>query len=145
MSAIRRLGRSLAAHRWLAVVLGLAIGLRVAVGIAYRPALFGALYLAVCARPTSPALLASGALLAAATTMRLSGLFAFPAWLLYLTWKRIGWRPLLVGIVSFAIPLLVYAGLQGHATGRFGLTEGNGWFLYGRIGEIAAPCGDAKI
>src|SRR4051812_8596000 len=36
----RQLGRCLAAHRLLAVLLGVAVGLRVAVAIAYRPALF---------------------------------------------------------------------------------------------------------
>jgi hypothetical protein len=50
-----------------------------------------------------------------------------------------------VGIVSFAIPLLTYAGWQRHVTGYFGLVVNDGWFLYGRIGEIAAPCDDANI
>ena len=29
-------------------------------------------------------------------------------------------------------------------TGRFGLTQADGWFLYGRVGEIA-DCGGADI
>ncbi|MFL5338333.1 MAG: hypothetical protein ACJ8H8_35490, partial [Geminicoccaceae bacterium] len=67
------------------------------------------------------------------------------AWFLYLAWKRVGLRPLVIGLLSFAIPLLVYAGAQHHVTGKFGLIEADGWFLYGRIAEIASPCGDAKI
>jgi hypothetical protein len=108
-------------------------------------ALVGAVYLAICVRPTSLALSGSGALLAAATLMRPAGGFALLAWFLYLAWKRVGLRPLVVGVVSFAIPLLAYAGWQRHVTGYFGLVVNDGWFLYGRIGEIAAPCGDAKI
>ena len=77
--------------------------------------------------------------------MRPAGLFAFPAWFLYLVWRRVGWRPLVVGVLAFAIPLLAYAGAHKQATGQFALIESNGWFLYGRVGEIAAPCGGAKI
>jgi hypothetical protein len=108
-------------------------------------ALFGAVYLAIRAPPTAIALSASGALLAAAVLMRVAGAFAFPVWFLYLAWKRVGLRPLVVALLSFAIPLLAYAGWQKHVTGHFGLVEASGWFLYGRIGEIASPCGDAKI
>src|SRR5215211_297327 len=108
-------------------------------------ALFGAAYLAICVRPSPIAVSASGALLAAATLMRTAGVFAFPAWFLYLAWRRVGLRPLVVALVSFAIPLLAYATAQHHVTGHFGLVEADGWFLYGRIGEIASPCGEAKI
>jgi hypothetical protein len=107
--------------------------------------LLGAVYLAICVPPTSIALSASGALLAAATLMRLAGAFALPAWLLYLAWKRVGLRPLVVGLVSFAIPLLVSAADRHSVTGKFGLSEADGWFLYARIGEIASPCGNAKV
>src|SRR5205085_683822 len=88
-------------------------------------ALFGSAYLAISVRPNAIAIGGSGLLLAAAALMRVAGGFAFPAWLLYLVWKRIGWRPLVVGVVAFAIPLLVYAGVQHHVTGKFGLIEAN--------------------
>jgi hypothetical protein len=108
-------------------------------------ALLGAAYLAIRAPPTTPALVASGALLAAATLMRPAGAFAFPAWFLYLAFKRVGWRPLVVGLLAFAVPLVANAGAYQRATGKFGLVAADGWFLYGRVGEIAAPCGEAKI
>ena len=108
-------------------------------------ALFGSAYLAVRSPLTWRTVLASGALLAAATLIRVGGVYAFPVWFLYLAWRRVGWRPLLVAGLSFALPLLGYAAIQQNATGRFGLVEADGWFLYGRVGEIAAPCGGAKI
>ena len=51
-------------------------------------ALFASVYIAICAAPTSPALLLRGGLLAAASLMRVAGTFAFPAWFLYLVWRR---------------------------------------------------------
>jgi hypothetical protein len=75
-------------------------------------ALFGAVYLAICAPPSSIALSASGALLATPTLMHVAGAFAFLAWFLYLAWKRVGLRPLVAGVVSFASP----AGLRRSET-----------------------------
>jgi hypothetical protein len=90
-------------------------------------------------------LLASGFLLGVAGLIRPAALFAFPAWLLYLAWRRIGWRPLGAGVLAFVLPLLIYAGVHQRVTGQFGLIDATGWFLYGRVGEIAAPCGKAEI
>jgi hypothetical protein len=36
------------------------------------------------------------------------------------------------------VPLLVYSLAHSHTTGTFGLTQANGWFLYGRVGSIAS-------
>jgi hypothetical protein len=47
-------------------------------------------------------------------------------------------------VAGLAIPLLVYASLHAADTGRFGLTQADGWFLYGRVGEIA-DCRGADI
>jgi hypothetical protein len=90
------------------------------------------------------ALAASGGLLAVAVTMRTAALFAVPVWLLYVVWAHRRPRLLLPAALGLALPLLAYASWQAADTGRFGLTQADGWFLYGRVGEIA-DCGDAKI
>ena len=97
------------------------------------------------ARPRArSALAASGALLAAAATMRTAALFAVPVWALYVVWAHR--RPRLVGpaALGLMLPLLAYASWHAADTGRFGLTQADGWFLYGRVGEIA-DCGNADI
>ncbi|MGH2979845.1 MAG: hypothetical protein ACRDLQ_09455, partial [Solirubrobacterales bacterium] len=90
------------------------------------------------------ALAASGALLAAAATMRTAALFAVPVWTLYVVWAHRRPRLVVPAALGLMLPLLVYAGWQAADTGRFGLTQADGWFLYGRVGEIA-DCGDAKV
>ena len=76
--------------------------------------------------------------------MRTAALFAVPVWALYVVWAHR--RPRLVGpaALGLMLPLLVYASWQAADTGRFGLTQADGWFLYGRVGEIA-DCGDAEV
>ncbi len=90
------------------------------------------------------ALAASGGLLAAATTMRTAALFAVPVWAVYVLWAHR--RPRLIGpaALGLMLPLLAYASWQAADTGRFGLTQADGWFLYGRVGEIA-DCGNADV
>lgn len=80
---------------------------------------------------------ASGILLAVAATMRPTALFATPVWLGYLLWRRVGWRPALAGVAGLLAPLLLYGALHAAATSTFGLTQSNGWFLYGRVGVLA--------
>jgi len=89
-------------------------------------------------------LAASGALLGAAATMRTAALFAVPVWALYVVWTHR--RAALVGpaAVGLLVPLLAYASWHAADTGRFGFTQAGGWFLYGRVGEIA-ECADAKV
>jgi hypothetical protein len=50
---------------------------------------------------------------------------------------RPGARPIAAGLACLALPLLVYSLAHQHSTGTFGLTQANGWFLYGRVGQIA--------
>jgi hypothetical protein len=92
----------------------------------------------------SAAVAASGVVLALAATMRTAALFAVPVWALYVVWAHR--RPRIVGAaaIGLMLPLLAYAGWHAADTGRFGLTQADGWFLYGRVGEIA-DCGGAKI
>ena len=80
----------------------------------------------------------AGLCLAAAALMRPVGLFAVPAWIVWMLWVRPGMRPAVVGVACLAVPLVVYSLAHAHVTGTFGLTQANGWFLYGRVGTIAS-------
>jgi hypothetical protein len=103
-------------------------------------ALVASMYLAtLAAKPTGGSLAAgaSGMLLAGAVTMRVVAIYAVPAWLLYLVWSRIGWRPFVAGLVALAMPLLAYSALHGVMTGQFGMLEMDGYSIYARIGQIA--------
>ena len=91
-------------------------------------------------RPSAHATLAiafAGLALAGAVLMRPVGLFAAPAWIIWLVWVRPGARPIAAGLACLAVPLLAYSLAHSHTTGTFGLTQANGWFLYGRVGQIA--------
>jgi hypothetical protein len=94
-------------------------------------------------RNSSRALAVAGVLLAIACTLRTSGLFVVPVWLVYLVWtgrRRLGWA-----IAGLAAPLVLYLGWHAIQTGgsvRFDQAEG--WFLYGRVASIA-DCRGAAI
>jgi hypothetical protein len=79
----------------------------------------------------------AGLCIAAAALMRPVALFAIPAWLLWLAWIKPGVRPAVAAVACLAVPLLIYSAAHQHTTGSFGLTQANGWFLYGRVGPIA--------
>jgi hypothetical protein len=79
----------------------------------------------------------AGLCLAAATLMRPVGLFAVPAWIIWMLWARVGARAVIAGLTCLVVPLLVYSIAHQSVTGTFGLTQANGWFLYGRVGTIA--------
>ena len=79
----------------------------------------------------------AGLCLAAAALMRPVGLFAVPGWIIWMLWVRPGIRPAVAGIACLALPLVVYSLAHASVTGTFGLTQANGWFLYGRVGSIA--------
>jgi hypothetical protein len=83
------------------------------------------------------AVAASGAALALAATMRPVALFAVPAWFVYLLLRHRRLRVLALSLSALLVPLLVYAAVYDANQGRFGLTKADGWFLYGRVGEIA--------
>lgn len=102
-------------------------------------ALMLALWASLVARRSSLAIALgfAGLCLAAAALMRPVGLFAVPAWIVWMIWTRAGWRPALTGIACLAVPLVAYSLAHAHTTGTFGLTQANGWFLYGRVGAIA--------
>jgi hypothetical protein len=139
--------------RWLATA-GAAVVLLDAYAIAleqqilaeafFTIALVASLFLVAGRDRGTIALAASGALLAAAATMRTAALFAVPVWALYVVWAHRRPRLVLPAALGLVVPLLAYASWHAADTGRFGLTQADGWFLYGRVGEIA-DCGDAQI
>jgi Dolichyl-phosphate-mannose-protein mannosyltransferase len=79
----------------------------------------------------------AGVCLAAAALMRPVVLFAVPAWVIWMAWVRPGGRAIVAGVSCLVVPLLVYSLAHQSVTGTFGLTQANGWFLYGRVGQIA--------
>jgi len=107
-------------------------------------ALVASLYLSVGRDRTPLSLAAGGLLLALAATMRTAALFAVPVWIAYVVWSHRSLRRIAPAAVGLAVPLVAYAVWHSAETGRLGMTQADGWFLYGRIGEIA-DCGDANI
>jgi Dolichyl-phosphate-mannose-protein mannosyltransferase len=102
-------------------------------------ALMLAVWATLVSRPSSRevALGFAGLCIAAAVLMRPVGLFAVPAWFAWMLWARVGLRPVIAGVGCLVVPLVVYSIAHASVTGTFGLTQANGWFLYGRVGTIA--------
>jgi hypothetical protein len=94
-----------------------------------------ALLITTTRRPLS--LGGAGLLLAGAATLRATALFAVPVWLVYVAWVRPGWRGVAAAGLGMVVPLLAYAALHDARTGTFGMTQWEGWFLYGRVAELA--------
>lgn len=98
-------------------------------------ATFASFFLVMPERRSTSNLALAGLLLAAAVTMRSAAMFAVPIWLLYVFYRH-RMRGA-IAMAAVALPLLAYAALHQSETGEFGLTTADGWFLYGRVGEIA--------
>ena len=110
----------------------------------YVLALTAAFALLILRRGDERALFASGLLLAAAVWLRSAALFAIPAWALYVVLTTRARRPILLAAASVGLPLLLYMTLYWQGTGVFGFTQTKGWFMYGRVAEIA-NCRTADI
>ena len=140
--------RSLNVRPWLATVGGALVALDAwAIALEqyilaeafFALALMLAVWASLVARRSSMevALGFAGLCLAAATLMRPVALFAVPAWFVWMFWRRVGLRPVIAGVGCLVVPLVVYSIAHASVTGTFGLTQANGWFLYGRVGTIA--------
>jgi hypothetical protein len=111
---------------------------------------FGA-FLAAGRDRSGVAVAASGAALAAAATMRTAALFAVPAWCAYVLLRHRRLRVVAFALAALLTPLLAYGAAYKASEGRFGLTSSDGWFLYGRVGNIAdcskfkPPAGTADL
>jgi Dolichyl-phosphate-mannose-protein mannosyltransferase len=141
--------RALGVRRWLATVAGafvvldawaIALEQYVLAEAFFSLALMLAVWASLVARRSSRevALGFAGLCLAGAALMRPVGLFAVPAWIVWMLWARVGARAVIAGIACLVVPLLVYSIAHQSVTGTFGLTQANGWFLYGRVGTIAS-------
>jgi len=75
--------------------------------------------------------------LAAATVTRNVGLIVIVPTLGFAVAQRFGWKRVATLTLSFALPLLAYAGWFYLAHGRFGLENYGGRFLYGRVAPFA--------
>lgn len=105
----------------------------------------GALVLTIMRRDSPRWLLLAGVLLASACTVRTAGLFVIPVWLTYLIWTARDRRRLLCALTGLVLPLSLYCSWHALRTdGSFNLDEADGWFLYGRIAQIA-DCQGAKV
>jgi hypothetical protein len=86
----------------------------------------------------------AGLLLAGSVVQREAALFTVPAFLAYLVWIRVGLRAGAAFVLALALPVLAYAALYQSRVGVFGLTESDGWTLYGRVAGFA-QCPGAGI
>lgn len=110
----------------------------------FTVAVAGAVFLSLWRpQPRWHELMGAGVLLAGATLMRPVGLAAAAVWLAWIIWRQLPARIASAGAVAFVVPVLVYCIGHAAANGTFGLTQADGWFLYGRVGEIAT-CGEIE-
>ncbi|MCA1698853.1 MAG: phospholipid carrier-dependent glycosyltransferase, partial [Actinobacteria bacterium] len=107
-------------------------------------ALVTSVYLSVTARQRPLRLMLAGLTLAAAVAMRSVGVFATVPWMAWVLISPAGTRGKLAGLSGVVLPLLLYVMLHSAAGRGLGITETPGWFLYGRVGEIA-DCRKARV
>ena len=74
-----------------------------------------------------------GALLGLAAITRFVGAFALMPLLIYLVWRGAGWRRMVAGLAGFSLVLIAYASWFGSVHGSFGITDRQGFMLYGRV------------
>lgn len=78
----------------------------------------------------------AGLLLSLATLTRPVALAVLPCWLAYLALRTRRPVVVVVAVLAATIPLLGYAAVWHSRGGPFALTQSDGWFLYGRVGQI---------
>ncbi len=92
-------------------------------------------------RPNRWQVAVAGLLLGLGTTVRAVGEVTILAVLLYVLLASRAWRTRAalggVAVVSFAVPVLLYAAYFHHVTGRWGLTNVAGKTIYGRVATFA--------
>jgi hypothetical protein len=88
-------------------------------------------------RPSWPAVLVAGLLTGYAITVWSGGLVMPVVFLVFVLVRRLGWRPLVAIVAGSALPVIGYV-LWFHAwTGTYGLTQSEGFYLYGRMSSFA--------
>ncbi len=78
-----------------------------------------------------------GVVLAFATLTRTVGIPVTALFLVVLLFRRVGWRALTAAGMACAIPLLAYSTWFYAYHGKFGITNGTGIFVYGRVMAFA--------
>jgi hypothetical protein len=109
--------------------------------------LFVVLALVVLAWDQRPHILAAtgaGTFIALSALVRFPGLSVIVASTAYALLRRIGWVRLVALLLGFLIPLGIYAGWFSARTGSTGITNRNGFFLYGRVVQFS-DCGELEV
>jgi hypothetical protein len=88
-------------------------------------------------RPPIVAMAGAGVLLAASSLARFPGLAVIVAAVIYVIVRRLGWLRFGALIGSFVLTLGVYSVWFNSQSGRVGITNREGFFLYGRVVEFA--------
>jgi hypothetical protein len=100
-------------------------------------AVAGVVALAWNVSPRWPQTAIAGVLLGTSVLFRFAGLAVLAAALVYALIRRVGWRAFAIMLVSAAVALLAYATWFQTQTGTFGITNRNGFYLYGRVVTFA--------
>jgi hypothetical protein len=88
-------------------------------------------------RPGLVATSVAGLLLGYAAVVRSVGMPLIAVFLIYILVRRLGWRAPVTLAVGWAVVVLGYAAIYDAQHGKFGLTQSNGRFLYGKVAPLA--------
>jgi hypothetical protein len=88
-------------------------------------------------RPSWPAVLIAGLLAGYAITVWPGGLAMPVVFFIFLIARRVGWRSLAAIVAGSAIPVVGYAIWFHSRTGTYGLSQSEGFYLYGRTSSFA--------
>jgi hypothetical protein len=96
------------------------------------------------ARPTISAAAGAGVLIGLGSVVRFAGLSVIVGAVVYALLRSIGWIRILTMLSCFLVALMGYATWFQSQTGTFGITNRNGFFLYGRVASFA-DCQDVPV
>jgi hypothetical protein len=88
-------------------------------------------------RPALAATAVAGILLGLSTVTRFVGGVVIVAALVYCVVARVGWARIGTLVAAFLVPLAAYSAWYESALGTYGITNRNGFFLYGRVSSFA--------
>jgi len=83
-------------------------------------------------KPSWRNVLIAGLITGYACTIWSGGLLLPVIFVLFVLWRRMGWRPLAAIVAGCAIPLVAYASWFGSVQGNFAMTNSEGFYLYAR-------------
>jgi len=88
-------------------------------------------------RPSWPAVLVAGLLTGYAVTVWSGGLVLPVVFVVFVIWRRMGWRRVAAIVVGSAVPIAAYAVWFHSWSGAYALTQSEGFYLYGRVSSFA--------